>query len=451
MHFKDSILDDIAQKGNVAQFVSFSPDGIQRYSRVVGYSPNHVFRTVDDAVSALLRNSTDGSVNVRSFDPTSPKSKEFVYGLQSVEQALSVITRLGATGLYTIVNETINVHDGGVSGVSLGGVIEFSPEDTPRCVERPGTVAMSRKATHKLLKLVYGFEPDLPDSQNLRVEFSIHPVRRGVRGGHTILWEVEEFNALSAHVDLRWPNNFSRFIGDKAFGLLIAQLAGLPVPHTTVFARKIAPFSFGRRTGTHEPWIRTCPIVQMPGKFTTRRGWIDPFILMRTEDPSGAEIASVLCQDGIDATYSGAALTSGENRLLIEGTEGYGDEFMVGRKLRAVLPEKVEGLVRRLYVKAAAKFGPVRMEWVVDRDRAWIVQFHKGASVSFGNVVVPGDVTRYSRFDVSLGLEELRSLVDQVVGTDVGIELVGEVGITSHFGDILRRANVPSVIVASVR
>ena len=53
-----------------------------------------------------------------------------------------------------------------------------------------------------------------------------------------------------------------------------------------------------------------------------------------------------------------------------------------------------------------------------------------------------------SLFTVHLmdGLEGLRELVTRVQGTGDGIVLVGEVGVTSHFGDVLRKGRVPSRI-----
>jgi len=50
------------------------------------------------------------------------------------------------------------------------------------------------------------------------------------------------------------------------------------------------------------------------------------------------------------------------------------------------------------------------------------------------------------RFDVTQGLEALREVVEQVASKGNGIKLIGDVGITSHFGDVLRKAKVPSVI-----
>ena len=71
--------------------------------------------------------------------------------------------------------------------------------------------------------------------------------------------------------EIRWPNRFSEFIGDKAFGLLLAHLFDFPVPFTTVVSRYIAPFCFGVSTGSGETWIRTSPRVAAPSNSAERR------------------------------------------------------------------------------------------------------------------------------------------------------------------------------------
>jgi hypothetical protein len=58
--------------------------------------------------------------------------------------------------------------------------------------------------------------------------------------------ELEPADPVAQRRRLTWPNRFSRLLGDKAFGLLVADLHGLPVPATTVVGRRVAPFRFGR-------------------------------------------------------------------------------------------------------------------------------------------------------------------------------------------------------------
>jgi hypothetical protein len=96
--------------------------------------------------------------------------------------------------------------------------------------------------------------------------------------------------------------------------------------------------------------------------------------------------------------------------------------------------------------RGTSKLGPVKFEWAYDGTRLWVLQLHVGPSPSRGRIVYPGQPTTEHRFDVRDGLEELRSLVERVHGTGEGVVLVGSVGLTSHFGDVLRRAKVPSRI-----
>lgn len=447
LHFKDAILDRLSREANVAQFVSFAPDLTQRHSRIHAHEPNHRFASPEEAVGALLARSGEGRVNVRSFLPDDPKSKPFRYDLRTAAEAVATMRDFSSQGLFLIVNETIDVGDGGVSGVVVGDVIELAPGDTPRCVEKPGTASFSRAVGRRLLQRVYGFAAALDYDPAVRVEFSLHPLRRGFLHDHTIIWELETVGESHAAADLRWPNRFSRFVGDKAFGLLVADTLGLPVPATTVIPRGLAPFTFGRPTRTHEVWLRTCPVEQDPGHFTTQRGWTDPYKLMEREDPEGTAIASVLAQEGVDAAYSGSLVVEADGHVRIEGARGYGDKFMVGLAGAEELPREVTDSVSARYEEAAAALGPVRMEWVHDRGGfTWVVQLHRGATTSQGSVIHRGDAARYHRFDVALGIDELRGLIARVRGTGEGIVLVGHVGVTSHFGDLLRKAEIPSRI-----
>jgi hypothetical protein len=445
-HFKDDVLDHLARRANVAQFVSFGPDLVQRHAWIRGLPPGHRFSSLEEAVAAILAAAPESSVNVRCFEPQSPKSRAFLYGETAGEKIAGELRRMAAEGLYTILNETVDVLDGGVSGVAFGDTLELAPGDTPRCVEKPDAAGFPRDLGLRVLETVYGFRPALPAKTEQRVEFSLHPMRRGYRAEHTILWETEEPGPPPSAPRIAWPNRFSRHLGDKAFGLLMADALGLPVPRTRVIPRGLALFSFGTPTGAGETWLRTCPREQVPGRFTTCHGWADPFRLLQEEDPAGDLIASVLAQDGVEARFSGALVTGSDGEPLIEGVAGAGDQFMLGRQAPEELPPEIAGSLRDLYRRAAGRLGAVRFEWAHDGARPWILQLHRGASAGSGRVIFPGEPARFHPLETAAGIDALRALISRVEGTGEGVVLVGRVGVTSHFGDLLRRARIPSRI-----
>jgi hypothetical protein len=441
---KDEALDMLADKMNVAQFISFAPlkdKPVEQYSRISDELPNQQGRTILESVELLLRKSFDRSVNVRSYEPSSPQSREFIYGIKNAPEAVLAIERLSNEGLHTIINETIDVHDGGVSGVLMGDILEFSPDDTPRCVEKPGTASLPRYLGAELLSIVYGLKVDLDTPIDSRLEFSLHPQPCGWRNSRILAWEFSSQQSINSKSCISWPNNFSKLIGDKAYGLLVAHILDLPVPFTTVIGRRIAPFSFGRETGLTTNWIRTSPSVQEPGKYTTQQGWIDPFELLSAEDPQGTAISSVLCQRGVLQMYSGALIVGIDSQIIIEGKAGEGETFMLGTSTPEELPESVLRDVKALFARAKNSLGPIRFEWVHDGERAWIVQLHVGATRSSADFITDFAAKHWQDFDVSKGLENLRIVVSKLP-PDTGIILSQRVGLTSHFADVLRRANV---------
>lgn len=443
---KDEGLVRLAEGSNVAQFVSFGPGpGVpQRHARVRGCEPDCQFSSPRQAVAELLERSVPGTVNVRSYHPDNPMSRDFAYGLATVDEVVSLLHRHASRDLYTIVNETIDVHDAGVSGVVLGRVAEFAPDDTPRCVEKPGVARMDHSIAMRVLQTVYGFEPDLGYRPDERVEFSIHPVRVGFRQTHTIVWEIERVGPVDLSAKVVWPNRFSRMMGDKAFGLLVADTVGLPVPSTIVVGRRLAPFSFGQPTGTAESWLRTCPTEQVPGRFTTSRGWQDPFALLQREDPEGDAIASVLAQEGVEARFSGATVPQVGAADLVEGIAGGGEAFMQGRSGPGRLPEKVVEDVRDVVAQVRGELGAVRLEWVHDGHRAWVVQLHLVGDRAVPGVIYPGEARTWHRFHAEDGLDVLRKMIAEVGRRGDGIVVDGNVGITSHVGDMLRKARIPA-------
>ena len=445
---KDRSLDELARVGNVAQFISFTPEGgraVQQFSRVAGFGPNHVFPTNREAIGSLLSASPDGTINVRSFTPDSPRSRDFHYGIADIDKAHAIADQLVSEGLFVIANETVDVTDGGVSGVVQGGVIEFAPDDTPRCVEKEGTASLPIGWGLSILRCVYGFEPEIIDAGRGRLEFSVHPKPRGWKKTHTLMWEYEASDSAPASANLAWPNRFSRHIGDKVFGLLVADVMGLPVPKTTVLPRRVAPFSFGQPTNSLEVWTRTCPIEQEPGRFTTAKGWIDPFKLLSLEDPDNQSIASVLSQSAVRARYSGAVITDRDGKPVIEGIRGEGDRLMLGQRSPEGLPTKIAADVEKIYANAVSAIGAIRFEWVHDGERVWIVQLHRGGTKSAAATLVPGEATEWAVFKASQGLEELRHFLANLPA-DVGVRIEGEIGLTSHFADLLRKTKRPARI-----
>jgi hypothetical protein len=176
-------------------------------------------------------------------------------------------------------------------------------------------------------------------------------------------------------------------------------------------------------------------------------GWTDPFALMALEDKNNStgdfEISSLICQQTVSASYSGAAIVSADNKLKIEGVVGTGDKFMQGEVGSQYLPLAVRRAVERLYEAARLVLGPVRFEWVYDEEGqlAWLVQLHKGATSSTDRFLVPGSPAHWIPFKTDEGLEALRNLVENMSG-ETGLMLEGNVGVTSHFADILRKAGI---------
>lgn len=448
-NYKDDVLFKISKFANVAQFISFSPGPVprQRFVRIKSVNSFTKLKAIDEGIKELIKSSPSGLVNIRSFDPHKPKRGIFIYGENDVKSVLTKINDLSRNGYYTIINETIDINDGGVSGVIYGGIIEFAPQDTPKCVDKPGICSMPAEIGIELLKKVYKFKPEIFFPTNVRVEFSIHPLRRGFKNRHTIIWEIERTYGGKYDVKINWPNRFSRFIGDKVFGLLIADLLGFNVPFTTVINRNVGVFTFGKSVGTKEYWLRTAPPEPVPGKYITVFGWRDPFKIMNEQDPEGKEISSMLVQESVDSEFSGAALIDKSNNIIVEGVRGRGDKFMMGLEAPYnKLPENVVATVRANLLKIKSLLGSAKIEWAFNKGLVWILQLHLIHDEHIKYLLIPGNVKKFIKFDISEGIESLRMLIEKLKDTNNGIEIIGNVGICSHYGDLLRRYKIPSFI-----
>ena len=451
--YKDEVLDVLSETRNVAQFVSFAPNLKQRFSRVLGFKANHIFKSVQSAVSQLMMCSPENSVNVRSFLPNNPKSHDFIYGLKDIDTAVDTILRLSRKGLFTILNETIDVNDGGVSGVIENDMIEFAPGVVPRFVEASSEPIATMRLDIGLgmLETVYGFKITIGDVSNKRLEFSIHPDCRGYHSQRLIVWEEQCSEYTKSEPYYIWPNAFSKLIGDKAYGLLLARMYCFNVPTTTVYCRdkRIKPFTFGEASfdtfldGSSKVWTRTCPKTQEPGKYTTVNYFTDPYQLMLSDDPSGEVLASCLVQEAVDAKYSGTLISSSKG-YIIDGVLGTGDDYMQGSKPPEDLPERIVENVTTMYQLLKNVFGYVRFEWVHDGITPWLVQLHQGETPSYSGVIYPGEFEYSSTFFVEQGLHVLRELISYLPKNH-GIVVKGNMGMGSHIADVLRKAQVPSI------
>lgn len=446
---KDEMLDGAARRWNVAQFASFGPGSDPRLRHAHINGAEGVTLELRSAVEGLLARSSSGTVNVRSFTANRPKGNPFHYGLDSVDAVVGSVHKLATQGLFTIVNETIDVHDGGVSGVRLGNLVELAPGGTPRVVEEPGILSMRFGLAEHIVSAVYG--TGLPDAEDgVRVEFSVHPHGVGVHDQRIVVWEVESGQRVpdAAALDVRpsWPNRFSEHLGDKTFGLLVADALGAPVPRTEVLPRSTPPFAFGRSTGYDARWVRTAPRRFAAGRFTTAPRWIDPFQLLAKEDPDGSAIGSVLVQQGVRPRWSGAARFDG-GPIVVEGVAGAGDEFMLGEVSPASLPTDCEQRVVDLCRRLAAELGPIRLEWVDDGKNAWALQLNQLPAVA--DAALTGSVVTWLDFDPLDGLDVLRSLIDRASDVGGGVSVTRAVGRTSHVGDLLRQSGVPARFVRS--
>lgn len=444
---KDERLANLSRAHNVASFASFSPE-LKLRAWITPTANGYHFddeRTVDIAsvVQDLFDNASYGTVNVRTFIDGSSKSTPFIYGLKTVEEVMEHLRVFAAEGMYTIVNETIDINDGGVSGVSLGGVIEFGADGTPRLVEEGDAAALPVAVARQVLSTVYGPGIDIPALNGHRFEFSVHPQRVGCRQSHVLLWEWQPVEDITLNATITWPNRFSRIVGDKVYGLLVASMYGALVPRSRVIARRVAPFEFGTATGTGETWLRTAPGQQTPGEFTTTSRWVDPFTLLANEDPDKV-LASVIAQDGAPATFSGASAVTSDGEVYVEGVAGFGDKFMLGKDAPITLPTHVVDAVKDAIGTLWATLGQVRVEWAYDGHRVWILQLHVTNAQIAEGVLCPGEADAWLTFNVADGIEALRALIEIARTQQAGILVDGQVGLTSHIGDILRQASIPA-------
>jgi hypothetical protein len=240
-------------------------------------------------------------------------------------------------------------------------------------------------------------------------------------------------------------------LGDKAFGLLVAEAAGLPVPRTLNFNPRLFPFSFGQSTGTGRVFTRPCPEEKEPGYYPSAEGWHNPYdvlaghilqpIALRS-DPSPAPLASIIIQEAVAAQYSGRALFRAADDIEIQGVAGEGGNFMLGEQKQEKLPKKIIQAVQMTYEYAHHIVGPAGIEWVFDGNTVWVVQLNFADSQN--RQVVFDKNIEWVEFHFSKGmLEDFRRKVMELRGTGKGILIIGDVSPLSHLGEIAENQSVP--------
>ena len=437
---KDERLNGLADRFNVARFFSVDSDVQIRFAQVG--TDLHEGAEVSELVEHLL--ALVPSVNVRTFLPNgTSRSTPFLYGVTHAGDVVDAVRKFASEGYFCLVNETIDVHDGGVSGVVDGDVVEFGPDDTPRGVEGSRFWSSHTDIADKILSVVYDMDSPLRSLGEGRIEFSLHPREVGTRKTRVVVWESGP-NELppDTRAEMRWPNAFGELVGDKTLGLLLADAIGAPVARAVVIPRRIPPFTFGRRTGKSGQWLRTAPRVQQQGRFTTVRTWEDPFQLVNLEDPSGAEIAAVISQAEVPAAYSGATLRTSVGTH-VEGVAGIGDGFMLGVEEPEALPTSVVRDVVATVLRVEASLGyPISIEWAHDGDAVWIMQMHVEQNLleSIDSTEIPDG--GWVEFDPLDGIPLLAEAVAKAQDAGAGVLLTRRVGLTSHIGDLLRRSGV---------
>jgi hypothetical protein len=126
---------------------------------------------------------------------------------------------------------------------------------------------------------------------------------------------------------------------------------------------------------------------------------------------------------------------------------GEGETFMKEKSGAERLPSHVTAEVEELFEMAKAILGAIRFEWAYDGQTAWLLQLHRGATQSAGNVIFPGDARQWKAFNPAAGLEVLREMIASS-GPGDGLMVTGEIGLTSHLADLIRRAGIPAQIAA---
>ena len=456
---KSWVLNDIAymKNGNVAQFVSFDDKGKVEYYSLKEDVWEPDYRNKALLLNNLLKYATYGKVNIRTYKLDDNMSHPFIQNLSTIDEIYSYLEKFKEQKLYTIVSETVVTNDGGVSGIMDSDIVEFAPGITPRDIENLSSIEIAklpREMGCAILECIYGTTlAPFKYEKNKRIEFSTHPKPIGSSNNNKLFWQIDKSTAHIDAPDICWPNSFSKMIGDKTYGLMVAYFLGFNVPCTTVYNKndRVPNFTFGRYTKSKKVWTRSCPSESQPGKYPTFPKYVksSKFFKLCGDYP---DMVACIHQDEVNAKYSGGMIIDRDYNVWIDGVKGFGDHFMMGDVNNTIqLPDKIYKLVKVVGLELSRKINnSIKVEWVVDHNNEfWVLQLRVDDSVKACSTIVDvecfGNYVEYDPLG-DTGLIKLRKLVDDIKDTGDGIVVKRKIGITSHVADILRKNKIPSYV-----
>jgi hypothetical protein len=538
---KDERLFYLSDKYNVARFISIGPDGLLRYlvsstaipgietyrktKRMIYPTESTDFQSTAavykcsssniDAFLSTLEQEGVKAVNIRSFRKDQEQGNPFVFYLPITDtvRIYSELCKLVDAGYYCILHEWLDTDDGGLSGcIYQNNTVTIAPGLTPRDMETEPNLAHlkldSPIVAHLEKQLQFSME-DMDFNPAKRYEFSVHTQPVGHKQEQVIVWEISDTTTTEKfpthHI---WPSHLSRHIGDKLYGLLVAQDVHIDLTLPTI---SIDVIDFLKDTQNNESlnsmtsWsspkiiLRPCPPEQLPGELDSivlpndaniYQELMTYFKNVDTTDVDAVvenykqkNLKTFIIQPYEPVAYSGAYYSIGPYKngydIYVEGVQGHGNKFMVNEEDPEVLPDNLTKAVRNIGNKLNDKLKlPTRGEWIAKVDEkgnyhVQLVQLHIAHDICDYDTyqdldmcvryIYKGslyedteeDKNIYLQWSASDGLDKLRYLVKTIVAiqdavkfTDntvaLGIEIKGYIGLTTHAADILRKYQIIS-------
>ena len=432
---------------NVARFFSLHPLGLLRYS--AGMGPMLDLRS---SLTELKETASDGCFGIRSFLDGKPSGNPLFLHLNDEDKGVEIIESLQAKGYYTIVSESLDEKVTPLfSGVILGDRMELGFGTTPRCVDDPNirTAVLPLKLGKSIINTVFGAELPLFKPRD-RVEFTVTGTPVGALEQRHIVWEVSEEEATMTNTEIGiWPNHVSEAIGDKCYGLLVANAMGFNVPFTTAFVPNMQPFSFGRPKDTGTVYTRTCPATKSPGHYPSQRGYHNPLYALKhpesldenfVQSQHVPPLASMIVQQEVVAAYAGVCIFNTDQPMRVEGTKGYGDNFMLGDS-HDDMPAEVTTKVEAIGLSLLQNIGNGEIEWVMHQDGTlFVVQLCKHKNVV---LPTPEDFVEFA-YKGHSDLERFREFCHNHDNSK-GIVVTGGASELSHVGQIAKQYQIKAI------